>query len=363
MAPRPPEQILNEILQRKGKGAVMRRKLAANRPRNWLLALTLHSFTKFADGVPLTDLEQSIVTGFQHNGFSNAEIKQHGQAAKAIPQQVRKELFPDRFARLRPGQDGYSMADLKNDVAEIVKSFRAMPNVVDVDVEAIHAGRATRAEFRTDRATLREHASGALVAIEPSAAAPPGRYTIKATRFRCIDRASDSIFGPSNEPYWVFGSTDGDKAKATRSSVFGDVDSGESRNFSATDGIMWGLNGAAQALPDGEVGALISLWEHDEGDPKKIQEGVAAAFAAAAAILIASGVAAWVGAVVAGVGAVVHWLLGFMDDDHIADQTFTVSGPVIAKQITTVGGSIDIVKRFADGDADYELTVKVTRAA
>ncbi|WP_328475917.1 hypothetical protein OHA21_20575 [Actinoplanes sp. NBC_00393] len=363
MAPRKPDVILDGVLQRKGKGATMRRQLAANKPRNWMLALTLHSFAKFAANGQLTDLERSIVSAYQKNGFSDAEIKEHGKVGERLTDPVRKELFPERYARMRFGKDSYSMSDLRTDAPDLVKSFRAMPNVVDVDVEAIHGGRAVISDFRPpDREVLREHASEGLIALE-AAAAPPGRYTIKATRFKCIDRATDSIFGPSNEPYWVFGSTDGDKAKATRSSVFGDVDSGESRNFNSTDGVMWGLNGAAQPLPDGEVGMLVSLWEHDEGDPSKIQAGVAAAFAGAAGILVATGVAAWVGAVVAAVGGVVHWLLGFLDDDHIADQVFTVSGPLIAKQVPNVGGSTDLIRRFTDGDADYELTVKITRTA
>ena len=365
MAPRPPETILNGLVQRQGKGAVMRRKLAANRQRNWLLALTLHSFAKFANDGQLTDLERSIVTAFRNNGFTEARIKQQGRITETMPDPVRKELFPDRFAQLVHGKDAYSFADLKKDAPVIVRSFLAMPNVVNLDVEAIHAGQASLRDFRPDQAMLREHASEVLIASEPAAAAPraAGRFTIKATKFRCNDRATDSVFGPSNEAYWIFGSTDGDATKATRSPVFGDVDSGESRNFAATDGILWGLNGAAQALPDGQVGALISLWEHDEGDPKEIQAGVAAAFAAAAGILVATGVAAWVGAVVAGVGAVVHWLLGFLDDDHIADQTFAISRAVIEKQVPNVGGSTTLTKRFADGDADYTLTITIARVA
>lgn len=363
MARRPPEQVLDGILQQKGKGVPMRRKLAANRDRNWLLALTLHSFAKVANGGQLTDLEQAIVTAYRNNGFTKEQIARQGRLAESIPDPVRAELFPDKFARLRTGKDAYSLANLKSDATGITRSFLAMPNVANVDVTAVHGGRAALAEFRPDPSVVRASASEALVALEPAAAATTGRFTIKAIKFRCNDRAGDSIFNPSNEPYWIFGATAGDRTKGSLSPTFDDVDSGESRNFGAPDGVIWGLNGAPQALPDGEVGTLVSLWEHDEGDPKEIQAGVTAAFAAAAAVLTATGVAAWVGAVVAGVGAVVHWLLGFMDDDHIADQVFTVSGPVIQKQVPRVGGFTDIVKTFADGDADYTITIRVTRVA
>lgn len=201
-----------------------------------------------------------------------------------------------------------------------------MKNVTNLDIKAIHDGSATLKDFPlVPKNILQEHGSAMLVAIAPNVTPPNPRYTIKATSFRCNDRQTDSIFGPSNEPYRIFGSLGGGTAVTTRSHIFDDVDSGESRTFSSTEGCIWGQNCAAQDLPDGEIGSLIQLWEHDEGNVDKIKAGVAAAFAAAAGILAATGVAAWVGAVVAGVGVVVRWLLGFLDDDHIADQTFVFS--------------------------------------
>src|SRR5437667_5891775 len=43
MVARPPERIADDIVQKKGRGASVRRKLAANKERNWLLALTLNT--------------------------------------------------------------------------------------------------------------------------------------------------------------------------------------------------------------------------------------------------------------------------------------------------------------------------------
>jgi len=369
MAIRPPDRIFDDIVQKKGKGAPIRRQLTAGKQRNWLLALTLHSFAKHAEGAPLTDLEQSIVSAYRKNGITDAEIKQQGLATKRLPAAVRKEIYPGRFAELHTGS-AYSFKDLKKDAPGLTRSFLAMPNVATIDVDAVHAGQATLADFQlAGRGVRREYGGEALVALAPNvdtAARAAARYTIKATKFRCNDRAGDSIFGPSNEAYWIFGAVGDsapDKARTTRSQVFGDVDSGESRTFAAQDGIVWGPSGVAQELPDGEVGVLIQLWEHDEGDPKRAQDVVKAAFATAAGILAATGVAAWVGAVVAGVGAVIHLLLGFMDDDHIADQVFAITRKTIEDQIKKAGQSFEVVKRFDDGDADYSLTVKVSRVA
>jgi len=337
--------------------------LAANKERNWLLALTLNSFAKFADDAQLTDLERSIVTAFRKNGFSDEEIRQQGGIGKRIPKQVRDEIFSGKFAQLDT-KKSYSFKDVEDDAADIVKAILAMPVVNRVDVQGIHAGERTLRDFPpASRDVLRKHAFEMLVALEPNVTPPNPTFTIKATRFRCNDRATDSIFGPSNEPYWIFGSLGGGTAVTTRSQIFGDVDSGETRNFAANEGCVWGQNCAAQDLPAGEVGSLIQLWEHDEGNAEKIRAGVAAAFAAAAGILAATGVAAWVGAVVAGVGVVVQWLLGFLDDDHIADQTFVFTREVVLKQLPNVGQSFDVNRRFDDGDADYSLTLRVRRAS
>jgi len=359
---RPPDRILDDILQKRGRGAPVRRKLSKNKERNWLLALMLNSFERFAENAQLSDLERSMVAAFRKNGFSDDEIKQHGRLNKRIPRQVRDEIFPGKFAQL-DGSKPFTFHDLERDAGDIVKKVLAQPNVVQVDIKAIHAGAATLRDFPLlPRNVLREHAAEILVALEPNVTPPNPRFTIKATRFLCIDRQTDSVFGPSNEPYWIFGSLGGGTAVTTRSQIFGDVDSGESRTFSATDGCIWGQNCTAQDLPDGEVGSLISLWEHDSSDPDKIRAGVAAAFAAAAGILAATGVAAWVAAVVAGVGALIQWLLGFLDDDHIADQTVVFTREVVVKQLPSVGSSFNLTRRFADGDGDYTLNLRVARA-
>jgi hypothetical protein len=363
MVARPPERILNDIVQRKGRGAQVRRKLAVNKERNWLLALTLNSFAKFGEDAQLTDLEESIVVAFQKNGFSDDEIKQQGALDKRIPQKVREDIFPRRFVQLDT-KKSYSFRDLKRDANDIVKVILAKPNVTRIDAQAIHAGEANLRDFPiVDRSVLREHASEMLVALTPNVTPPNPTYTIKATSFKCIDRQTDAIFGPSNEPYWIFGSLGGGTAVTTRSQIFGGVDNGETRSFGANEGCIWGQNCAAQDLPDGEIGSLIQLWEHDEGNADKIRAGVAAAFAAAAGILAATGVAAWVAAVVAGVGAVVQWLLGFLDDDHIADQTFVFTREVVAKRLPNVGQQFPVTRRFADGDGDYSLSLRVTRAS
>ena len=368
MAARPTDRILDDLVKNTGRGAPLRKKLVANKSRNWFLAIVLHSCAKYATGAELTDLEKLVVTSFRKSGLTDEEIKQHGEIDRKVPQQLRGEMFPRRFAQLDVKQS-YSMKDLANDAPEILKTVLEMPNVTQVDVPAIHAGTAELRDFpMPSREVQREHAGSMLVALEPAealetAAPVTSRVSIKGASFKCIDRQTDSIFDPSNEPYWIFASLGNNTALTTRSRVFEDVDNGESRTFSSTDGCIWGQNCAAQALPEGEVGSLVSLFEHDEGNTEKIRAGVAAAFAAAAGILAATGVAAWIAAVVAGAGAVIQWLIGFLDDDHIADNTFVFTREVVLKQLPNVGSSFNVTRRFTDGDGDYMLTLRVARAS
>lgn len=390
MAAREPAKILAGIVKGQGREAKLGRKLAANKEQNWLLALTLHSLAKLDSNAPLTDLEQSIVRAFREHGFSDDELKQQGKLYRELPDEARREIFPGKFAGLT-AQANYTVQDLQQDAPQIVTSILAMPNTTNVDIEAIHAGTASPADFpMPSRDVLRQHGGAMFVALTPdttgtmtTGTATTGtitgtnitgtttgtittgtnpRYTIKATSFRCNDETGTDWFG-SDEPFWICGTLAGKSAVTTRSQIFGDVDSGETRNFAANEGCIWGQDCAAQEFPGEVIGSLIQLWEHDQGDPEKIKDAVEVSFAVAAAVLEGSGVAAWIGAVVAGVGAVVKWLLGFMDDDHIADQTFVFTRQALEDQLKKVGSSMNITSRFTDGDGDYTLTIAVNRVA
>jgi hypothetical protein len=367
MKTRTQEQILADLVANTGRAAQLRRKLAANQSRNWFLALVLHSFGRFAERAQLSDLEAGIINAFKENGYDNAELIKQGKLAAKLPSAVRAELFPPGFAALSSGA-AFTLDQLRAAAPGIVTTMLAQPNVAVVDVEGIHAGRTRLRDVRMpSEEVLRRHASAATVAIEPNAraaaAAVAGTFKIKATKFRCNHRATDSVFDPKNEFYVIFGSLGSGVTITTQSQIFENVDSGDTRNFSALDGNIWGRNGAAEPLPAGEIGVLVSAWEHDSGDTTQVRAGVAAAFAAASGILAASGVAAWVGALVAGIGGMVTWLVGFMDDDHIADQVFAFNTALLAKQLSTVGSSIPTERRFTDGNADYTITITSTHVS
>ncbi|CCH76594.1 hypothetical protein BN12_1350005 [Nostocoides japonicum T1-X7] len=356
--------ILDEIVGERGKHATLGRKLRAGKDANWLLALILHAFARKEAGEAPTDLDAALIGAFEKAGFAG-EMGEQARLYAGMSAATRGELFPAGYAQLTPAT-AYTFGDLERDLPAVQAAVLAMPTSTDVDVAGIHAGTVSRASARRPRRSVvatsgTEHLRAVEADLAP-ADATTDPFSIRATGFHCTDETGIDWLG-SDEPYWIFGSMGGGISVTTKSQVFEDVDSGDDVSFGPGEGWIWGQSGGPAPLPDGEIGALVSLWEHDDGDPTQVQNATAAAFAAAAAVLAASGVAAWVSAVVTGVGAVVKWLLGFLDDDHIADQTFVFSRQTIIDQIGKQGQSFTLTRQFTDGDGDYTLTLQVSHLA
>lgn len=364
-AARPMSTILGEIVYEKGKHAKLGHKMRTNRQRNWLLAVILNTYAKAADRVPLNDLDTMITSAFDKEGLG-AELTEHGRLYARMPAATRQELFPGAFGTLAKHAD-YTLADLSRDLPGLDKAVLAMPNALDIDVVAVHEGRVARGDLpRPSRSVSREHAGELLRAVEPDDTSrdlpPTDPFRIKATTFHCTDETGIDWTG-SDEPYWIFGAVGNGVSITTRSQVFGDIDSGDNGTFGPAEGWIWGLDNTPQPLPQGEIGVLIQLWEHDSGNPDKTKAAVGAAFAVAAGVLAVTGVASWVAAVVSGVGAAVQWLLGFMDDDHIADQTFVFTRQTLLDQANKAGSTVNVTRRFTDGDGDYSATIAITHMA
>jgi hypothetical protein len=166
----------------------------------------------------------------------------------------------------------------------------------------------------------------------------------------------------SDEPYWIFGSLGSSKISiATTSKVFEDTDTGETKTFSEVDGNIWGENGLPQDFPNGEIGCIIQLWEHDEGDVSKAKAGVEAALNLAKGIAAAAGASAPITAIITAAGVLISWFLSFLDDNLISTETFTFTRQVIDDQLGKKGKSLDVKRRFTDGDANYVITIRVSR--
>ena len=145
------------------------------------------------------------------------------------------------------------------------------------------------------------------------------------------------------------------------SHLFTDVDENDVFAFEPNEGCFWGMDCQPHTFPEGEIGAIVTLMEHDEGDMTDVANAWFTGVGGLTAVLGASGVAAWVAAVVAALGGFIGVLLEFMNDDHIADQNYTWDRKSINEVIDKHGGSYDVVSVLTDGDASYRLRTRVHR--
>jgi hypothetical protein len=360
-----PAEILHNLVENRGNEAKLRRKLAANRPSNWLLGVLLNSFAKASEGGQLTDLEDSLVTSFQDHHFSESTMRALGEGYRnQMPHRLRAELFPGKFASLGP-DTVYSFADLEADAGTIVLNVASMPNFVNVDVDTVHAGVIRPRDALSVRPdVLREAGASHVRVVAPNVQPPNPTYSIKATWFRCIDQTDE--WSASDEPYWLFGiqAPGLPKGVSSNSHVYEDenVQAPNAYPFPADEGCIWGENCLKQDLPDGEIASIVQLIEHDAGDVGEIKAGWDAAVAGVSGVLAAAGVTAWVSAVIAALGGIVSWIIGMQDDDPIAHETFTFTRQVINNQLgKTAPGYFDITRLFTDGDAEYRLRIRITR--
>jgi hypothetical protein len=363
--PRPPEVIFDEIMQRKGRHAGLGRRLARNRPRNWLVAIMLNSMARLDGGEELTDLDQALLGAFREHGFSDEYLKQRGRLLKTMPGNVRRDFFPGKFGDF-DGTKRYTFADLEADRTGIIDETLKMPNVMNIDVEAIHAGRAHLRDFApVPPDVARAHGGEMLIAVTPTTKPPNPTYRIKATSFRCIQETPG--WG-SDEPFWVFGTIAGQDMKrqfSSKSHEYDDdeaVDSGDPpRTFPSTEGWIWG-QGTAEDIPAGDVGAIISLWEYDGGDTTEAREITATVISVAATI--GGTIQGWVAAVIGAIGTVLQIFLAFLDNDHIADQNFIFTRQTIDDQLGKGGGSFTQSRKFANDDGtNYLLTITLSKFA
>ncbi len=360
MSPKGPDKILNTLIQNQSKGAILRKKLAANKKQNWLLALVLHSFSKFDKGFPLTKLEQSIVNAFKTHGFSDARLKMFGQIFAKLPPDLKEEFFPADFGSLTP-KVNFGVDQLKEKVPVITDSFMEMENVTKIDVEALQMGALkidTIAELPVE--ILGKYTANVQIPISsllpPKEPVPCKEYTIKASKFTCKEETGWSWTG-SDEPYFIFSSTASGMSITTKSHVFGDINSGNSANFGTSEGWIWGQDHLPHEVPKAGVGASVVLMEHDAGDPEEARAAVSAAFAAADAILVAGGVTAWIAAVVSAVGALVVWLVGYLDEDFIGQHVIVFTPDFL----DAMHDSFSYIANLTDGDAEYTLSWQVTK--
>lgn len=346
------------VAKDQSRGVKLRRYLIANKEHNWLLAIMLNSCAKVSANASLTDLEKIVIDAFRNNGFSDEEIEEQGRLYQEISEQTRREIFPEKFLRLNT-QTQYDLKQLQADLPKIQEiAVSKLSSVESIDLQNIQ----TETEIVPNFPVSSETPPTAGPSTNPSQV----KYTIKAVGFECIRKQRD--WG-SNEPYFLFGTTVNGKAVTRKTRVFSKIDGGDKIVFAADEGCIWGENCLPQAFPkEGKLGLAITAMEHDWGNVDQVKKRFAAAFASAAGILAATGVAAWISAVVAAVGGAIQWLLSIAQDDLIDTQIFSFTREVIDGKLGPLPSKkgvqqfFDVSGLFGSEDGGtYRGRIRITR--
>jgi hypothetical protein len=195
------------------------------------------------------------------------------------------------------------------------------------------------------------------------------RYQVRAVKFRADDESGVDFLG-SDEPYWIFtGKADGARPVTSRSAVFGDVDSGDTRTFDATNArnVIWPRPGDT-AGRTGPIGLSIQLWESDQGNAEDIRKKTEAAFDVADDLPLP--VASWI---VTASKIVANQVLKLVGDDIMGSRTFRLPASVLAKRMPKPGNKHPLTLKFhgsggdlpfeVAGGPDYTLHLEIVRVA
>jgi hypothetical protein len=195
------------------------------------------------------------------------------------------------------------------------------------------------------------------------------RYLVRAVKFRADDESGIDWLG-SDEPYWIFtAKSDGARPVTSRSAVFGDVDSGDTRTFETANArnVIWPRPGDT-AGRTGPIGLSIQLWESDQGNAEDVRKKTEAAFDLASDVPLP--VADWV---VKASKIVVNQLIKLVGDDVMGSRTVRLPATYLAKRLPKVGSKHALTWKFhgsggdlpfeVAGGPDYTLHLEIVRVA
>jgi hypothetical protein len=189
------------------------------------------------------------------------------------------------------------------------------------------------------------------------------RYVISAEQFRCGDESGADWFG-SDEVRWSFTTKRDDEEPVTNvSKRFGDVDSGDVREFGPGEGEIAPAEGSLESSVAAPVGVSIQLIEEDQGTG--LEDTVEQAFEAAQFVPT---VGQWVKETPEFVR---NHLVEMLEDDLMGSNTIVFHPRNMKRRLPFVGNSFTDRLYFGGqggdlpfavaGGPDYFLYVRVTR--
>jgi hypothetical protein len=198
------------------------------------------------------------------------------------------------------------------------------------------------------------------------------KYRVELVKFKALDESGwdgDYYWPWSDEPYWVVSASPTSLRSAPvtyKTQTFSDVDSGESRTFGGADRCVYPRDCTSATAPNG-IGLSVQLIEEDSTWWSSVVSKYASAFTdpACEALKQPQYIIPCKALMYEATKYVSQWL----KDDPIDSKTFFYTKEWLAKYVPNVGSSFTEVRHFgsnpdfASGDADYDLTLRVTRVA
>lgn len=188
----------------------------------------------------------------------------------------------------------------------------------------------------------------------------PPRYKVTAYQFKALDESGPDWSG-SDEPFWIFNSVStGGTALSTRSQVYGDVDTGETR-FLANQ-CIFGCGGSGALAPLG-IGLSVQAWEEDGGNVDSVYYDVADAFDDVGGILAEAKLGDWLEKAGEAMTSVVRYILDWYANDLLGKSDFGYAPEYLAQALPAPGRSFSDTRILGDSStgASYSLDLTVQR--
>ncbi|MGW0897639.1 hypothetical protein ACWD0G_11690 [Streptomyces goshikiensis] len=342
-----------------------------------LLGVFLHGADRLRQGHEPTDLEQLMLDAVG-SVLSEEETQAWGRVYREVADSgATMAVVPQAFAH-RPVSEGYSMADLRSDLPDIVAEAMAAGNTQILDPRRpdretddpafLAAMRASKfavsafsitgetAGFGSAAAEGAGQAQGEAGEDPQAGAAPTYRAKLEAESFY-VRRAVGDRWGTSDEIFWTASVATGIGAGSTfRSETFSNVDKHDERSFSSNRKVLFDGTTSGDYL-----GAQVICWEQDDVNDEwwaALQKALSDAMAKINFLMDFDNYhgffPTWVGLATAAATFIAQFLSFFQNKSDISCQRAIGMGRYELAILSRVGRT---GWRF-DGDGDHDLRVK-----
>ncbi|MFJ8627436.1 hypothetical protein ACIRD3_31975 [Kitasatospora sp. NPDC093550] len=341
---------------------------------NVLMGAFLHGADRLRQGHEPTDLERLMLDAVG-SVLPEEEMRAWGGVYREVADSdATMAMVPQAFAN-RPVGEGYAIADLRNDLPDIIAEAMAAGNTQirdprrpdrDTDDPAFLTAMRT-ARFAVSAFAVGGEAAG--TAAENGGAAEDGgadgpeagaaatfRAKLEAEKFY-VRRAVGDRWGTSDEIFWTASVGTGVGAGGTfRSETFGNVDKGDERAFMSSNKVLFDGTTSGDYL-----GAQVICWEQDDVNADwwaALQKALTDAMDKINFLLdfdnFVGFFPTWVGIATAAATFIAQFLQYFQNKSDISCQRAIGMGRHELAILSRVGRT---VWRF-DGDGDHDLHVK-----